>query len=347
VATEILIVKLSSIGDVAMATVVLEPLKELFPQCRITWVVEPCCKDVIEGNDLVDRAVVWNKEDWIDAMKGFKLLKFKTHAQGFIKELKSVRYDIAIDLQGLLKSGVLTFISGAKHRVGLDPREGAQMFMTETFKSAEDKRIAGEYKQIMERHFNYKGPLKMHITLKQDVVLKTQEYLRRLGLNEYMVFCPFSSRPQKNWPVKYWTRLMNAITNEFSLPVVILGGEADRSTAEGINAIADQRAYNMAGQLSLAESIAFVSGAKAVVGVDTGLTHIAVGLSKPTVVLFGSTCPYKDPDGYSVEILYKELPCSPCKRNPTCKGDYKCMDSITVEEVMQALRRLMSEGSSC
>ncbi len=340
-ATEILIVKLSSIGDVAMATVVLEPLKELFPQSRITWVVEPCCKDVIEGNDLVDRTVVWNKQDWVDAMKGFKLFKFKRHATGFIKELKTVGYDIAIDLQGLLKSGALTFISGAKRRVGLDPREGAQMFMTEVFRSTEDRRIAGEYKQIMEHHFNYKGPLRMHIVLKQEVELKTQEYLQKLALQDYIVFCPFSSRPQKNWPVKCWARLLDAISNEFSLPVVILGGTADRTTAEEIITLSGQRAYNMAGQLSLAESIGFVSGAGAVVGVDTGLTHIAVGFERPTVALFGSTCPYLDPDGYRVEIIYNALSCSPCRRKPVCDREYTCMNNIAVEDVMSSFRRLL------
>ncbi|RME63484.1 MAG: glycosyltransferase family 9 protein, partial [Nitrospirae bacterium] len=329
-AKNILIVKLSSIGDVAMATVVLDGLKRVHPDAHVTWVVEPCCKDVIDGNGFVQKTIVWDKKGWVHNLRRFRLFNLAKEIRNFLVQLRQAQYDLAIDLQGLLKSGIITRLSGAKRRIGLNSKEGSRIFMTETFYADDDKRIASEYKQTVERFFHCKEPLKMWIALKDDAVNKRNHLLAEMKISDYLVFCPFSSRPQKNWPMERWAELSVVLQNEFSLPVLILGGPEDRETAQRTVELSGRGLYSLAGQLSLAESIAFVAGAKAVAGVDTGLTHIAAGLERPTVVIFGSTCPYTDPDGYRMEIIYKGLSCSPCRRNPTCNGEYTCMKEITV-----------------
>jgi heptosyltransferase-1 len=99
---------------------------------------------------------------------------------------------------------------------------------------------------------------------------------------------------------------------------------------------------NLSGQTILRQTSAIIALANAGIGVDTGMTHLAVVLGVPTIALFGSTCPYLDAENFKLEIIYKALPCSPCRRKPSCHGDYSCMRSIMPDEVATALRKMLS-----
>ena len=95
-----------------------------------------------------------------------------------------------------------------------------------------------------------------------------------------------------------------------------------------------------AGQLKLDESVALVARGQLLIGVDTGLTHMGTALRVPTVALFGSTCPYADATAERTQILYDQLPCSPCRRHPTCDGRFDCMRQLTVARVLQAAQHV-------
>ena len=83
-----------------------------------------------------------------------------------------------------------------------------------------------------------------------------------------------------------------------------------------------------------------IKHASMLVGVDTGLTHMGIAFNVPTVALFGSTGPYTDTTRDNAVVLYHKMNCSPCRRNPTCDGDFTCMKKITIGEVMQTLARV-------
>jgi len=94
---------------------------------------------------------------------------------------------------------------------------------------------------------------------------------------------------------------------------------------------------NLAGKTSLLEAIAIIDSSTAVIGVDTGLTHIGIAKDKPTVALFGSTRPYLNPDSDKARVIYEDMSCAPCRRNPTCNGQFTCMRNLTAEKVLHAL----------
>ncbi len=120
---------------------------------------------------------------------------------------------------------------------------------------------------------------------------------------------------------------------------MILGGPDDRAAA-GALAADRERVLPLAGHTSLGTAVALVHGAGLLVGVDTGLTHTGIAAGVPTVVLFGSTFPYHDFEGDRFRALYKRLPCSPCKRRPTCGGRFECMSAIGADEVAAAATEL-------
>ena len=95
---------------------------------------------------------------------------------------------------------------------------------------------------------------------------------------------------------------------------------------------------------SLRQAAALIERAKLLIGVDTGLTHMGIAFDRPTLCLFGSTCPYLDTTHDNAQVIYHRLSCSPCKRRPTCDGRFDCMQAISVDEVLQQAARLQAMG---
>jgi heptosyltransferase-1 len=113
----------------------------------------------------------------------------------------------------------------------------------------------------------------------------------------------------------------------------MLGGPVDRGAAGRIRASGGPRLIDLAGETSLLQAAALIDRSALLVGVDTGLSHLGIAYGRPSLLLFGSTCPYLDTSRANARVLYHPLPCSPCRRTPTCNGEFTCMQSIAVNEV--------------
>ena len=128
----ILILKLSAIGDVTHTLPFLEVLRSNYPDARIDWLVERDASQVIVGHECIDNVIISERKSWqkrFFTLGGFRILR---EVGRFAKQLRQVDYDLVIDLQGLLKSGILTFISKGKRKIGsTGSREGAHLFLTE------------------------------------------------------------------------------------------------------------------------------------------------------------------------------------------------------------------------
>jgi heptosyltransferase-1 len=129
---------------------------------------------------------------------------------------------------------------------------------------------------------------------------------------------------------------------ERGLAVVMLGGAGDEAHADKIAAITPGL-VNLVGLTRLDEAAAVIERADLVAGVDTGLTHLGIAMDRPTLALFGSTRPYRETGTDRARILYGALPCSPCRRNPTCNGDFTCMRLHTADVVFAAADAVMAK----
>jgi heptosyltransferase-1 len=130
---KILFIKLSAIGDVVQTLPALESIKKTYPDSEITWVVEEAAAGILEGHPLIDRLLISRRKAWIRMLRNlFSMVDGMGSIMRFIRELRSVEYDIAIDFQGLLKSGVLIGLSRAKRKIGFDrTRELSYLFLNE------------------------------------------------------------------------------------------------------------------------------------------------------------------------------------------------------------------------
>lgn len=338
----ILIVRLSAIGDIVFASPLVHALRRRYPRARISWLVQPESRSLLECHPELDEVIVWPREEWQRLWKARRWRELWRAVSAFRASLRSRRFDLALDVQGLMKSGLLAWLSGARERIGLASREGSRWLMTRVIeRGGEPRRIASEYLHFARRLELPDARFEMCVGLAEEDRRHAGEWLRRQGLERgFVVICPFTTRPQKHWFDASWRRLAERIGAEWGLGVVMLGGPGERRRSREIAAGEPPGVINQVGETTLRQAAAIIARASLVVGVDTGLTHMGIAMDRPTLCLFGSTRPYLETGHADARVIYHPRECSPCRRNPTCGGAFHCMADITVEEVMDEASRL-------
>jgi len=342
----ILIIRPSSIGDIVMASPMLNALKEGYPRSRISWLMDPSAIDLLRFNPLLDEVIPWDKNRWKRFWKEGRLLAFLGELFRFSREMRARHFDLVLDAQGLLRSRLLARLSHARMRVGFASKEPGRFFMTRIIsRGPSSKNMGSEYEYMVRELGISPSPFSPNIVLSDKDLMKGKEVIHKTGIGErYAVFCPFTTRPQKHWIRERWAGLAETIHEKLALPSIVLGGPGDRSQASAILALAPHKIIDLTGELSLAVSAAIISRSALTIGVDTGLTHMAVAFYRPTVALFGATCPYLYSRNQQALVLYNKMDCSPCKRSPTCKGEYTCMKKIDIDDVLEAAKRVTENG---
>jgi len=343
----ILIVRLSAIGDVVFASPLIHALRSRYPAAHVCWLVQPEARVLLEHHPELDEVIVWPRGEWETLWKERRWLALWRAIRRFRKSLRAYRFDMALDVHSLMKSGFLTWLSGARQRIGLGSREGSQWLMTRVIDKGEDtRRISSEYLNLARELELPVDDFEMDVVLGDADEAFARELIEARGLhNGYVVISPFTTRPQKHWFEASWIALAPQLQQQLGLQVVLLGGPGDLEAAARIQAGVNGALMSLVGETSLTQAAALVKHAELVIGVDTGLTHMGIAFKRPTLCLFGSTCPYLDTAHDNAVVLYHKLDCSPCKRRPTCNGRFDCMRAITADEVLGQAQRLLQTGS--
>lgn len=328
-----------------MASGLIPALKARWPDAQISWLTEPGTVPLLQHNPRLHEVIPWPRAEWRRLWKERRLLALARAVGRFRAGLKARSFDLSLDAQGLLKSGLLGRLAGAPRRVGLLSREGSQWLMTERVGAppGDDTRMSHEYRDLADHLGAPAGSFKLDLAVGEGARTAAQAALSAAGVpvgtaGRFVVLAPFTTRPQKHWFEDRWAMLAGALRAEGAVPV-LLGGPGDREAADRILAQAGPALVDLVGRLKLDETVAAIAESALLVGVDTGLTHMGTALGVPTVGLFGSTRPYLDAGTPLTTILYEPLPCSPCRRHPTCQGAFHCMRHWTVEMVMAQARR--------
>lgn len=350
-----MLIRLSALGDVVMASPLIHAFRRAYPTARLAWLGEWPAAALVQGHPDLDEVIIWPRSEWRRLWRARRYLTLARQVRAFARELRARRFDLAVDLQGLLKSALWAWASGARERIGLGSREGSGRLMTRVLRRQGDHpRIGSEYYALAAELGLPREPFEMTVSVgsaeeafatrfKAD--LHPPPPATSLGgqvtepVAAYAVICPFTTRPQKHWLAERWSALAQRLTQEQGLRVVMLGGPGDVTAAPSILATAPH-IVSMVGQCTVRESAALIKHAALVIGVDTGLTHMGIAFGVPTVALFGSTRPYLDTTRRNARVLYEPLACSPCRRRPTCGGEFTCMRLHTVDAVNAATRQV-------
>ena len=344
----ILIVRLSAIGDVVNTLPALTALRRRFPEARIGWVVEDKARGLLEGHPLLQAVHVYERRRWQKGMFRSRSLGTTTReATGLARKLREARYDLAIDFQGNLKSGVFTRLSGARARIGFGRghcREGNFLFTNIHVTPPEDAvhRVA--------RHLSLLAPLGVNTTAADPILPSSKEdqdrvdaLLEELGAGERKVAVIHGGTSAfgsfKRWPGARYGEVAKCLEGRGDVRVVLTCGPGEEALARAIQRSAGE-APAVLPPLSLPELTALFARASLFIGGDTGPLHMALAAGVPTVALYGPKDPriYGPYFGRSIVIRH-DLHCSPCTKR-SC-DDPVCMTSITAEEVLEAAEKLL------
>jgi heptosyltransferase-1 len=331
----ILIVRLSALGDIVMASGLIPALKARYPQAEISWICEGVSAPLLKHNPRLHELIIWPRGEWEALKKAKRWGELWRAVRAFRAMLRSKQFDLVLDGQGLLKSGLMGWFTGAPRRVSIIAREGSHVLAHEVVvpEPAEVPVMGSEYRYLAGYLGAPEGAFQPDLAVGAAQLATARAKVAGVG-KPLVALCPFTTRPQKHWVEAHWPALAARLI-ELGWQPVLLGGPADVPAAQRI-AQATPGLINLVGQLKLDESVALISLCRRLIGVDTGLTHMGTALKVPTLALFGSTRPYLSGGSPLTHVMYDALPCSPCRRNPTCDGRFDCMAQLTVQRVLDA-----------
>lgn len=339
----VLIVKLSAIGDVVHTLPAVELLRRHFPGCTITWVVEEKAANLLQGYYGIDRLIVSERARWLKDLHDFKLVDVCKGLAAFIRELRAHSYDIVIDFQGLLKSGFAVWLARGKRKIGYaNAREGSKLFYNEKAPSPEFNAPA------IKRHMgliNYLGVEDSPIFFQRLFSKDDEENIDRLydhsdidRSKPIVALHPSAAWSTKCWSQEKTAKLCDMLPEEFGCQIILVGAAEDRKYLEYICSRAHGRVINMAGKTTLRQLACILSKSDLMISMDSGPMHLACAIGIPVVALFGPTAPWRTgPFGEDNTVIRKTIPCSPCFQRKKCpEGHHRCMEDISVEDVFEA-----------
>jgi heptosyltransferase-1 len=290
----ILIVKMTSMGDIVHAQPLATDLRRAFPDARIEWVVEKPFAPICSLNPAVDRVIPISWRRWRK-----KLLSRAARAEmlAFHQELASAPYDLAIDCQGLLKSAAVTRLAPAALRVG-----PAWAFAREPLASLAygRKAIVPRDWHVVRRNravgaaaggYLIDGPADFGL----EVTALDGDEAAWLPGQAHALLVTGASRDDKLWPEAHWVQVAVRLQQAGLALVWFWGNDAERQRAERLSRLSTQAAVVELGAatpavvppfLTVHEAARAIAGAEVVVGLDTGFTHLAGALGRPTIAIF-------------------------------------------------------------
>ena len=329
---KILIVRLGAMGDIVHALPAAALLRRELPRARIDWLVEPRWAPLLKGSLAVDRVLPSPLDAWRSAPLSPSRLRDLRRA---VSRLRAERYDLALDLQGLLKSALLARAAGSRAFVGFargEAREPAAAWCySQTFETGKT--------HVVERCAELaRLALGAAATAPLEAPLPAGEVSPRLPAGEFVLASPLAGWKSKQWPPERYAELAATLHHERGVPLVLDCAPSDVDYCRRIAEQAPQGACVLHPS-DLSELIGASRRATAVVGVDSGPLHLAAALSRPGVALYGPTCPARNgPYGGTITVLRDPSARTSYSREPEFSAS---MTALGVEQVWQALEPLV------
>jgi lipopolysaccharide heptosyltransferase I len=322
----ILIIKPSSLGDAVHALPTVNLIRRRFPDAHIAWLINNSLASLLKNCQLINERIEFRREE-------FKRITHLPRFLGFLQLLREHNFDLVVDLQGLLRSGLMTAATRAPRRVGLsDAREGALFFYTDIVPVTPVHAV--ERYLCAAKHLGCDaGPVEFPLgSSAEDTAYIDKLLLGRVPPGPLIAVNAATRWPTKLWGDEKFAALIQKLPRE---RVVLTGGAADVPRANQLCC----GCINIAGKTNLAQLAELFRRCAVVISNDSGPMHLAAAVGTPVVAVFGPTDPaLTGPYGNRHVVLRSGIPCSPCMK-PRCahKPRMECMTLVTVEQVLAAV----------
>ena len=346
---KILLVKLSSLGDIIHSLHLLDVLRRSYPSSQIHWVVSNRFETLLKDHPQIDRLHIFQRDRWS------KLWRHPTRLReiiSFLGNIRRERYDLVIDLQGLFRSGLISWVSRASQRIGFDSRrEMAHWFY--------NQRVLFPHPEIhaVERNLKLLTPLEISSEAPNPVLpidssaLKNVDQLlsdHQLDTGHPLVaIFPTGRWASKVWPLENVASACEMLCHHGLRPL-ILGAPDEKHLSNQLKAHTECDFIDLIGVTNLPELIALISKIDLLIGHDSGPMHIASVLRTPVIALFGPSTPIisgpYDSPGQTLQNT--ELDCLPCMERQCPLQTLECMRQLTGEHVAQTALEILGISST-
>jgi lipopolysaccharide heptosyltransferase I len=332
-ARRICLIKPSALGDVVQALPVLSALRGRFPEAHIAWVVNRSYAGLLADHPHLNEIIAFDR--------GAGGVLSRAARRGFAElnaGLRERQFDLVIDLQGLLRSGLMARATAAARRVGMsDSREGARFCYTDIVP------MPVESTSAVERYWRVAAALGAGDTVKQFVVglgASDRDWAARaigrpVGLR--VAIHPGARWATKRWPAAYFAELARRIGREFGATFILVGGPEESMTAAALESALAGQSVNLVGKTSLKQLAAVFGDVHLVITNDSGPMHLAAALGTPVVGIFTCTSPDRArPFGSGHLLIGTEVWCAASYLKKCSRMD--CMTELTPDRVWPAIR---------
>jgi lipopolysaccharide heptosyltransferase II len=344
---KILILKPSSLGDVIHALPVLRLLKKHWPASEIHWWLDLNLAPLLERDPDLAGLFRFQRHRWAAPHRWPEIASS-------VRAMRRERFDLAIDLQGLARSGMFGWLANAGLTIGLDnpregEREGARAMYDLTPPPALPKTHAVDrYLAVLPLlgvpvHWNFEW-LPIRPEAAGNIIEKwgaTREAAR------WVVLLPGGRWINKRWPAPYFASVVKELQEAPDLRFVVLGSKDEWPLGEKITAAAPGRALNLAGSTTLDEMIEWIRLSRLTITNDTGPMHVAAALNRPVLAIFGPTNPWNTGPYRQLANVTQltRLPCVPCQKSHCAYSEpLACLHGITPSAILEKARLALTSS---
>ncbi len=343
----ILIVRLKALGDIALSLPIPRALRERYPKARISYLCWERYAETLEGERSIDEVI--------------PLRKGLTRQVRMMADLRKRRFDLAIDLLGSPRSALITYVTGASIRIGMDVgrHEWCYHYLLPRVVMAGGKRVKCytlESNREIVRMLRLREPGGTTGGTREETdtcaigfpAAETERewaesYVAGLGVDRMRIvgIVPAATYQSKSWPIEKFVKLAEILVTDHGIVPLVLWGPGEEESARSVTRSVPGAVC--APPTSIPKLGALISQVSLLVTTDSGPKHLAVLLGIPTVTLFGPTDPVIwDPMNGKHTVMHLDLPCSPCKKQ-TCSPN-SCLSEIDPEDVMERISAVLGLG---
>ena len=328
----ILVILLGAIGDVTRALPLLARLRRAYPQAHIAWAVEPAAAALLDYHPALDEILLYQRS------RG---------SQTFLPFLRTVRnyhFDLVLDLQRHLKSGLVSLWSRAPVRLGFhrsNTKEGNWLFNTHTIEAVPDFSLKlAQYLKFADALGLPDDGVRFDLRLRPQEEQKVETLLAGT-IRPFAAFFLGSRWPSRFWFPQATAEVARVLQQEYGMGIVLVGGPSEVAFAQQVSEAMGTAVTNLSGKTSLRDLIGVFSHARFALGPDSGPMHIAAATDIPVISLWGATSPLRSaPWGSKAFVIRGEAACSPCyvRRCPIGRA---CMRRITPGQVLEVVQKIL------
>ncbi len=336
----VLITRLSAIGDCIATIPLAVRAKQLWPDCRLSWIVDCSASQLLEAHSAVDE-IIKIERHWLKRPAEWPALR---------RELQAREFDCVLDPQGLTKSALLGWMSRAKVRVGLDYSHGREIapWLATRRVSKNSRHVVDTYLRLLSPWCDIlPGEGEFNMPRFHDAALVADKILADLGWQNapWVALNPGAGWSTRIWPVQRFGMLAREIFRESGRRCLVMWGNESERLMAGVVAEVSRGAAVAAPRTSLTEMLELLRRSSLIVTVDTSALHMASALSHACVSLHGPT--WSDETGpYNARHISIQSPQPPTTKRAVRKGPNTSMQAIELDEVCSACLQMIASESA-